>query len=176
MLQCIAVDTAPSGMLKISLDAGQAKSSAGPKLKWLSCCGSRPTVATSSNCRWAIAPGTVQCAQQQEEEDAHRPFGSVLCAMLPHDNFNILEEVLEQGLLGLHLICCLLTILHGSIPWRQGKHEPQLPPAVICCQCFPVQHIVAYLNINFDMFMTLFRGSTPHQEHRYTQKHLLAST
>lgn len=51
--------------------------------------------------------------------------------MLPHDHFNILEEVLEEGLLGLHFIGCLLAVLHGSIPGRQRKHEPQLSPAVI---------------------------------------------
>lgn len=98
-----------------------------------------------------------------KDEDAHSPFGSVLCAMLAHDDFNILEEVSEQGLLGLHLICRLLAVLHGSIPWRQSKHEPQLPPAVIRRQRFPVHQGEEHLNIGFDMFIMLFKASILHQ-------------
>ena len=126
-------------------------------------------------CQCAIATEWIHCAQQQEEEeeDAHSPFGSVLCAMLPHDNFNVLEEVFEQGLLGLHLICRLLAVLHGSIPWRQGKHEPQLPPAVICCECFPVHHIEEYLHVGFDIVKILFRPSIPNQQHCHTKHNCL---
>lgn len=50
--------------------------------------------------------------------ETYIPLGSVLdCVMLAHDNLHILEEVSEEGLLSLHLICCLLAILHGPIPW-----------------------------------------------------------
>lgn len=58
---------------------------------------------------------------------AYIPLGAVLdCIELAHDYVNVLEEVLEEGFLGPHLVSCLLAILHGPVPRGQGKHKPHL--------------------------------------------------
>lgn len=71
---------------------------------------------------------------------AYIPLGPVLrCIELAHDHIYILEEVLEEGLLGFHFISCLLAILHGSIPGGQGKHEPHLPYCKVLGQRIPAR-------------------------------------
>ncbi len=61
---------------------------------------------------------TIGVSQEIPSHETYIPLGSVLdCVMLAHDNLHILEEVSEEGLLSLHLVCCLLAVLHGPVPW-----------------------------------------------------------
>ena len=76
--------------------------------------------------------------RQDMSGGAYIPLGPMLCGIeLAHDHIHILEEVLEEGLLGFHFISCLLAILHGSIPGGQGEHEPHLPYCKVLGQRIP---------------------------------------
>lgn len=78
---------------------------------------------------------------QKELKWAHIPFGTVVRRIqLAHNDIHIMEEVPEEGLLGTHLICSLLAILHGSIPRGQGKHEPHLTDCKIFGESIPEAH------------------------------------
>lgn len=61
---------------------------------------------------------TIGLSVEKPSHETYIPLGFVLdCVTSAHDNLHILEEVSEQGLLSLHLVCCLLAILHGPVPW-----------------------------------------------------------